>query len=64
MEAIADRFGLSLDDAWNTARLPHQGRHPNVYHEFVLRSMERAAAKAGADAAKFTNYSIGTCDNL
>jgi len=31
MKTIADRYGLSLDDAWNTARMPHLGRHPNAY---------------------------------
>lgn len=33
LEEIANRYGLDLDDAWNKDLLPHQGRHPNAYHE-------------------------------
>lgn len=54
MQSIADRYGLSLDDAWNTAPMSHLGRHPNAYHDFVLRGMQRAASEAGTDAAHFT----------
>lgn len=53
MEAIACRYGLNLDDAWNTTRMPHLGRHPNAYHDFVLRGMEKAAIEAGDDATMF-----------
>ncbi|MCP4524589.1 MAG: hypothetical protein GY833_01555 [Aestuariibacter sp.] len=52
-ERILRRYGLSLDDAWNTELLPHQGRHPNQYHEFVLNGMQRAAQEAGDDASRF-----------
>ena len=41
LEEIANRYGLDLDDAWNKDLLPHQGRHPNVYHEYVLDSMKQ-----------------------
>ena len=53
MKDIADQFGLKLDEAWNKAPLPHSGRHPNEYHEFVLTNMEKAAQEAGNDAEKF-----------
>ena len=33
---ITDKYGLDLDDDWNKELLPHQDRHPNEYHEFVL----------------------------
>ena len=36
---IAEKYGLDLDDSWNKELLPHQGRHPNEYHEFVLDEM-------------------------
>ena len=41
LEEIANRYGLDLDDAWNKDLLPHQGRHPNAYHEYVLNSMKQ-----------------------
>ena len=41
LEEIANRYGLDLDDAWNKDLLPHQGRHPNAYHEYVLDSMKQ-----------------------
>lgn len=30
---IASNYGLDLDGDWNKESLPHQGRHPNVYHD-------------------------------
>ncbi len=53
MEAIADKYGLDLDDAWNKELLPHLGRHPNSYHNFVLQGMQRAALEAGSNQKKF-----------
>jgi len=53
MEEIAGRFGLNLDDAWNKQLLPHLGRHPNAYHNFVLQGMIQAAAEANGDPAAF-----------
>ena len=52
MEAIAKRFKLSLDDAWNKMPLPHRGRHPNDYHEFVLAGMKKAEKMAGKGNAQ------------
>jgi RHS repeat-associated protein len=42
MESIAKVFNLDLDGSWNKALLPHLGRHPNKYHEFVLKGMKDA----------------------
>ena len=39
MQAIADKYELSLKGDWNKASLPHQGRHPNDYHQWVLDNM-------------------------
>jgi len=52
-QKIADEYGLDLDGAWNKELMPHRGRHPNAYHEFVLDNMSRAAREAGDDAARF-----------
>jgi len=40
-EKIAIKYGLDLEGEWNKGLLPHQGRHPNVYHDYVLASMKR-----------------------
>ena len=39
---IAKKYNLDLDNMWNKELLPHQGRHPNAYHEFVLTEMKNA----------------------
>ena len=41
LEEITNKYGLDLDDAWNKDLLPHQGRHPNAYHNYVLDSMKQ-----------------------
>lgn len=53
MEGIAKQFGLDLTGAWNKAAMPHLGRHPNAYHNFVLKGMQDAAASAGGNQATF-----------
>ena len=39
MEKITDKYNLDLNGEWNKGKLPHQGRHPNEYHNWVLRQM-------------------------
>ena len=39
MQKIANKYELDLEGNWNTASLPHIGRHPNDYHEWVLDKM-------------------------
>jgi predicted urease superfamily metal-dependent hydrolase len=53
MESIAKEFELSLNGSWNKQALPHLGRHPNEYHEFVLDGMKNAKAEAGGSQAEF-----------
>ena len=53
MSNIADKYGLKLKGDWNKELLPHQGRHPNKYHDFVLDGMNRASNEAGSDTSKF-----------
>ncbi|MGG8496438.1 AHH domain-containing protein [Tenacibaculum sp. TC6] len=53
MDKIASKFNLSLDGEWNQKLLPHLGRHPNTYHEFVLEGMQRAASQASSSQSKF-----------
>ena len=53
MKEIADEHGLELDDVWNKEMLPHQGRHPSAYHEFVLEGMRTASRDAGGNTDEF-----------
>ncbi len=46
---IADKYGLDLDADWNKDLLPHQGRHPNAYHDFVLDEMRNIDNIANGD---------------
>jgi hypothetical protein len=53
MEVIAGEFGLKLDESWNKQAMPHLGRHPNEYHNFLLEGMIKAKSGAGNDPQKF-----------
>ena len=33
------KYNLNLDYGWNKELLPHQGRHPNAYHDYVLNNL-------------------------
>ena len=44
-----------MSESWNKEILPHSGRHPNEYHDFVQKRMEQAAREAGDDTKKFLN---------
>lgn len=56
MDKIAAKFKLSLNGEWNQKLMPHLGRHPHTYHEFVLDGMQRAAYQAGSSQSKFLQY--------
>ncbi|WP_198678993.1 AHH domain-containing protein [Pseudidiomarina sediminum] len=53
MEKIAEKYGLRLDDMWNKQSLPHLGRHPNAYHQFVLDGMRRSHKEARGNVDTF-----------
>ena len=50
---IAQKYGLDLDDPWNKDLMPHQGRHPNEYHEYVLDNMKQYDNIAKGDKKVF-----------
>ena len=53
---IADKYGLKLDGKggeWNMESLPHQGRHPDKYHKFVMEGMQKADLESGGSKEKF-----------
>ena len=35
-EKIIKKYGLKLKDVWNKTKMPHQGRHPNAYHDYMF----------------------------
>ncbi|MGE7666856.1 AHH domain-containing protein [Ureibacillus composti] len=46
IESVTKKYGLNLNGSWNKELLPHQGRHPNAYHDYVLsqlRAFDRQA---------------------
>ncbi len=53
LQEVADKYGLDLDDEWNKELLPHQGRHPNDYHEYILNSMKQFDEVAQGDKEVF-----------
>ncbi len=50
---ITDKYGLDLDADWNKELLPHQGRHPNAYHDFILDEMKNIDNIANGDKEIF-----------
>ncbi|MDQ0232781.1 AHH domain-containing protein [Metabacillus malikii] len=53
MENITKKYGLDLDDEWNKELLPHQGRHPYAYHDYVLDKLSTYDRLAKGDREKF-----------
>ena len=55
---------MNLDDAWNKDLLPHQGRHPNEYHEYILDSMKQFDDIAQGDKDIFQKLFDGLKENV
>ena len=53
MGKITEEYGLSLDGDWNKELLPHIGRHPNIYHDFVLYNMQEISKIANGNQNLF-----------
>ena len=53
IKSITQKYNLDLDDAWNKEYLPHQGRHPNAYHDYVLDNLRTFDSLAKGDRDKF-----------
>ncbi|EJQ73881.1 MULTISPECIES: AHH domain-containing protein [Bacillus] len=52
-QKISKKYDLDLDAGWNKKRMRHQGRHPNAYHEFMLRNMKKIDKQAKGDRQQF-----------
>jgi len=55
-QGIANKYGLKLNSAWNKVEISdlyHYSKHPNQYHEFVLKGMRVADTGAKGSQARF-----------
>jgi hypothetical protein len=52
-EKIIKKYSLDLDDPWNREFLPHRGRHPNAYHDYVLDQIKKFDSISQGDTTKF-----------
>lgn len=52
-ENITKKYGLDLDDDWNKELMPHQGRHPYAYHDYVLDNIQKFDRIANGNKTKF-----------
>jgi len=52
-ENIIGKYNLDLNGDWNKASLPHQGRHPYAYHQYILDNMRKFDKIANGDTNKF-----------
>ncbi len=50
---ITGRYGLDLDGDWNKDLFQHQGRHPNNYHNFILRELKKINIMANGNKGIF-----------
>ena len=53
IKKITDKYRLDLNGAWNKEYMPHRGRHPNRYHEFVYDSIEEIDKIANGNKNQF-----------
>lgn len=53
MKKITDRYDLDLNGDWNIEQMPHLGRHPNAYHDWVLYKMNLIDQMPNMNQQKF-----------
>jgi RHS repeat-associated protein len=54
-KSVIDKYELKLNAEWNKAPMPHQGRHPNAYHDYVLQKITEFDIAAEKNVDKFLN---------
>ncbi len=52
-EKICNKYKLDLDDTWNKELMPHQGRHPYEYHDYMLEQMKKIDTAANGNRDEF-----------
>ncbi|HHS6528660.1 TPA: AHH domain-containing protein, partial [Campylobacter jejuni] len=48
-QEILNSYDLKLNGDWNKVKMPHRGRHPNEYHEYILEKMSKIDKIARGD---------------
>jgi hypothetical protein len=54
-QSTVEKYGLKLNGEWKKAPMPHQGRHPNAYHDYVLEKITQFDIASKGDVDKFLN---------
>jgi len=44
---VLEKYGLDLNGSWNIDSMPHRGRHPNEYHDWVLDEIQNIDKSLG-----------------
>lgn len=52
-EEVVEKYDLKLDGAWNKELMPHRGRHPNDYHDYMLNSIREIDNMASGNQSVF-----------
>jgi hypothetical protein len=47
------KYNLDLNGEWNKVLIPHKGRHPNMYHEWILENLRDFDLISLGDTNKF-----------
>ncbi len=50
---IVSKYGLNLDDPWNKGMMKHRGKHPYIYHDYILYKMRKCDITAEGDVEIF-----------
>ena len=52
---IISKYGLDLNGDWNKQLMKHRGKHPYIYHDYILYKMRRCDITANGDVDIFKN---------
>jgi RHS repeat-associated protein len=56
---IATKYGLNLNGSWNIVNIPHRGRHPNSYHNWVFGQLTKIDNAANGNTDDFLKMFSG-----
>ncbi len=52
---IVSKYGLDLNGDWNKQSMKHRGKHPYIYHDYILYRMRKCDMTANGDVDIFKN---------
>ena len=50
---IISKYGLELNSDWNKQLMKHRGKHPYIYHDYILYKMRKCDMTANGDVDIF-----------